>query len=56
MEVLSDSLVYKEKELLIKYKDRLEEDDIEENKIYYEKKGLLENSDSGSDDENTYNK
>jgi hypothetical protein len=30
-EVLSSSLIYKEKELLIKYKDQLEENDLETN-------------------------
>jgi hypothetical protein len=48
--------LYKEKELLIKYKDRLEEDDIEENKVFYEKKGLLDNSDSDSDEDFTFDK
>eukprot|EP00350_Pseudokeronopsis_sp_OXSARD2_P007441 CAMPEP_0170560360 /NCGR_PEP_ID=MMETSP0211-20121228/48496_1 /TAXON_ID=311385 /ORGANISM="Pseudokeronopsis sp., Strain OXSARD2" /LENGTH=45 /DNA_ID= /DNA_START= /DNA_END= /DNA_ORIENTATION= len=32
LEILSNSVVYKEKELLVKYKDKLEEVDLEENK------------------------
>lgn len=31
LEILSSSLVLREKELLIKYKDRLEDADLEEN-------------------------
>ena len=49
--MLSGSLIYKEKELLNKYKDQLEESDIEENLKYYEKKRLLEETDSEDDDE-----
>jgi hypothetical protein len=30
-EVLSSALIFKEKELLVKYKDQLEETDLEEN-------------------------
>ncbi|CDW85647.1 vam3 target membrane receptor (t-snare) [Stylonychia lemnae] len=48
LEVLSSSLVYKEQELLVKYKDQLEENDLEENTHHYEKKGLL---DAGSDED-----
>jgi hypothetical protein len=50
LEVLSSSLVYKEKELLIKYKDQLEEEDLEENTGRYEKKGLLEDSEEEDED------
>ena len=50
LEVLSSSLVYKEKELLIKYKDQLEEEDLEENTGKYEKRGLLEDSSDEDDD------
>lgn len=49
LELLSQSLVYKEKELLVRYKDRLEENDLEKNQKLYEKKGLLD-SDSEDDD------
>lgn len=48
LEVLTESLQYKEKELLVKYKDRLEEDDLEQNQKHYEVKGLLD-SDSDED-------
>lgn len=51
LEVLSSSLVYKEKEILVKYRDKLEEVDLEENLGHYEKKGLLdEDSDEDDDD------
>ncbi len=55
LEVLSSSLVYKEKELLIKYKDQLEESDLKENSHVYEKRGLLDNS-SDDEDEESYGK
>ena len=48
LELLGQSLVYKEKQVLQKYQDQLEEHDLEENLGHYEKKGLLDNS---SDDE-----
>jgi hypothetical protein len=51
LEVLSSSLVYKEKELLIKYKDQLEDEDLEENTGKYEKRGLLEDSSDEEDDD-----
>ena len=54
LEVLSSSLVYKEKELLIKYKDQLEEEDLEENSFKYEKRGLLENSSEEEDDDDGF--
>jgi hypothetical protein len=50
LEVLSSSLVYKEQELLVKFKDRLEEEDLEENIRHYEKKGLLDDSESDEDE------
>ena len=49
LELLSQSLVYREKQVLQKYQDQLEEVDLEENLQKYEKKGLL---DSSSDSEN----
>ena len=52
LEVLSSSLVYKEKELLVKYKDQLEEADLEENNLRYENQGLLD--ESSEDEENYY--
>lgn len=48
LELLSQSLVYKERELLDSYRDRMEEDDLEENTGKYEKRGLL---DDASDEE-----
>ena len=50
LETLSASLVYKENEILIKYRDQLEENDLEENKHVYEKKGLLDGAHSDEDD------
>ena len=50
-EVLSESLLYKEKELLVHYKDKREEEDLEENTAKYEKRGLLDQSDSDDDDD-----
>lgn len=55
LEVLGTSLIYKEKELLVKYKDQLEDADLEENKATYEKKGLLDGS-SDDEEEDDYNK
>lgn len=50
LEVLSSSLVYKEKELLVKFKDQLEDNDLEGNTQKYEKRGLLDESDEDEDD------
>lgn len=50
MEVLSESLLLKEREYLVKYKDQLEDTDLEENTGFYEKKGLLDD-DSDEDDD-----
>ena len=56
LEVLSESLVYKEQELLVKYRDQLEETDLEENLQGYEKRGLLdEDDDDDSESDNDYN-
>ena len=49
LELLSQSLVYREKQVLQKYQDQLEEVNLEENLQKYENKGLL---DSSSDSEN----
>lgn len=51
LEALSTSLVYREQEVLDKYRDQLEEVDLEENTSYYEHKGLL--LDSSSDDDSS---
>ena len=50
LEALSTSLVYREKEVLDKYRDQLEKVDLEENTAYYEHKGLLNQSDSSDED------
>jgi hypothetical protein len=50
LEVLSQSMVYKEREQLDKYRDQLEENDLEENTGIYEKRGLLDSSDEGEED------
>lgn len=49
LELLSQSLVYKEREVLNKYRDQLEENDLEENVGVYEKKGLLDSSSEDDD-------
>ena len=49
LEVLGNSLVYKEKELLFKFQDQLEDSDLKQNTKKYEKKGLL--TEDGSSDE-----
>mmetsp|Transcript_6807 Transcript_6807/g.5062 ORF Transcript_6807/g.5062 Transcript_6807/m.5062 type:complete len:127 (+) Transcript_6807:221-601(+) len=56
LEVLSNSVLFKEKELLSKYKDKLEDSDLEENKAKYEKRGLLENSSDEDEDEEIFAK
>ena len=53
LEVLSQSLVYKERETLNKYRDQLEEIDLEDNDGLgrIEKRGLLDSSSSDEEDE-----
>jgi len=48
LEVLGESLVYKEQEVLNSFRDKLEETDLEGS--HFDKKGLLDNS-SSSDEE-----
>ena len=50
LEVLGQSLIYQERELLIQFKDRAEEEDLEENNQKYERKGLLDLSSSDGDE------
>ena len=50
LEVLGQSLIYQERELLIQFKDRAEEEDLEENNQKYEKKRLLDISSSDGED------
>ena len=47
--MLGQSLIIKEQEMLEKYRDKLEESELEER--HYEKKGLLDSSSSDEDDE-----
>ncbi len=51
LEVLGRSLLLREEEVLAKYQDRLEEEDLEENTQLYEKKGLLCGSSDDEDDQ-----
>ena len=51
LEQLSTSLIYREKEVLNKYRDQLEDADLEENTGAYEKKGLLDSSSSDEEEE-----
>ena len=51
LETLSSSLILKEKELLLQYKDKLEEQDLEQNLKNYEKRRLLEASDSEDEED-----
>lgn len=51
LETLSQSLVYREKELLHTFKDKAKENDLEENIKNYEKRRLLEQSDSDEENE-----
>ena len=46
---LGNSLVYKEKEVLLGYKKKLEQTKIDKNPRGYEKKALLEETDSDDD-------
>jgi hypothetical protein len=54
LEVLSQSLVYKEKEILVNVKDQIEEEDLEENNARYEKRGLLDESSDDDDDDDGF--
>jgi hypothetical protein len=47
--VLGSSLVYKEKEVLIGYRQKLEQTKADRNPRGYEKKALLEETDSDDD-------
>ena len=48
--MLGNSLVYKEKEVLLGYKQQLSMSKIDRNPRGYEKKALLEETDSDDDD------
>ena len=49
LEVLGNSLVYKEKEVLMKYKNDLEQKKLDANPLKLEKKALLAESDESDD-------
>ena len=54
LEMLGDSLVYKEKEVLIKYKEKLEVSKMDRNPAMLEKRALLEETDSEEDEDVAY--
>ena len=49
LETLGDSLVYKEKEVLIQYKEKLEVSKMDKNPAMLEKRALLEETSSEED-------
>ena len=50
-EVLGDSLVFKEEEVLMNYKEKLEVAKLDKNPAMLEKRALLEETDSEDDEE-----
>lgn len=50
MELLGDSLVFKEKEVLMSYKEKLELSKMDRNPAMLEKRALLEETDSEDED------
>ena len=51
LEVLGDSLVFKEEEVLMNYKEKLEVAKLDKNPAMLEKRALLEETDSEDDEE-----
>ena len=51
LEVLGDSLVFKEEEVLLNYKEKLEVAKLDKNPAMLEKRALLEETDSEDDEE-----
>lgn len=51
LELLGDSLVFKEKEVLMQYKEKLEFSKMDKNPAMLEKRALLEETDSEEDEE-----
>ena len=49
--MLGDSLVFKEKEVLLKYKEKLETAKMDKNPALLEKRALLEETDSEEDED-----
>lgn len=54
LEVLGDSLVFKEKEVLMNYREKLELSKLDANPAMYEKRALLEETDSDEDEESRF--
>ena len=54
LEQLGSSLVFKEQEVLLKYKENLEVSKMDKNPAMLEKRALLEETDSEDDDEKQY--
>ena len=54
LELLGDSLVFKEKEVLIQYKEKLEVSKLDRNPAMMEKTALLEETDSEEDEDEAY--
>ena len=54
LETLGDSLVYKEKEVLIQYKEKLEVSKMDRNPALLEKRALLEETSSEEDEDEAY--
>ena len=51
LELLGDSLVFKEEEVLLSYKEKLETAKLDRNPAMLEKRALLQETDSDEDDE-----
>ena len=56
LEMLGDSLVFKEKEVLMTYKDKLELSKIDKNPAMLEKRALLEDTDEEDSEDVEYAK
>ena len=54
LELLGDSLVFKEKEVLLQYKEKLELSKIDRNPAMLEKRALLEETDSEDEEDRNY--
>ena len=55
LELLGDSLVFKEKEVLIRYKEKLEVSKMDRNPAMLEKRALLEETSSEEEDDEEAN-
>ena len=54
LELLGDSLVFKEKEVLLQYKEKLELSKMDRNPAMLEKRALLEETDSEDEEDRNY--